>query len=78
MYNPYICYVDKYFPNAFSVVDAFHVIQWITHSIDMYIRKLIKKYKQRDRELYEQQWKPIEMPTYIPPSREEYLLQKYR
>lgn len=78
MYNPYIRYVDKYFPNAVPVVDSFHVIQWITHSIDMYIRKLIKKYKQRDRELYEQQWHPVSMPEYIPPSREVYLLQKYR
>lgn len=27
MYNPYICYVDKYSPNAVSVIDSFHVIQ---------------------------------------------------
>ncbi len=78
MYNPYIRYVDSYFPNAVPVVDSFHVIQWITHSIDMYIRKLIKKYKQRDRDLYEQQRHPDIMPQYIPPSREVYLLQKYR
>lgn len=25
MYNPYISYVEKYFPNAVSVVDSFHV-----------------------------------------------------
>lgn len=78
MYNPYIRYVDKYFPNAVPVVDSFHVIQWVTHAIDQYIRKLIKKYKQRDRELFEKQWGPIDISTHIPPSREVYLLQKYR
>lgn len=78
MYNPYIRFVDKYFPNAVPVVDSFHVIQWIIHAIDMYIRKLIKKFKQRDRELYEQQWQPLEIPASIPLSREVYLLQKYR
>ena len=34
MYNPYLAYVEKYFPNAVPVVDSFHVIQWITLSID--------------------------------------------
>ena len=43
MYNPYIAYVEKYFPNAVSVVDSFHVIQWIVRLIDNYIRALIKK-----------------------------------
>ncbi len=78
MYNPYIRYVEKYFPNAVPVIDSFHVIQWITHAIDMYIKKLIRKYKQRDRELYQDKWNPTEMPVYIPASREVYLLQKYR
>lgn len=78
MYNPYIRYVDTYFPNAVPVVDSFHVIQWITHSIDLYIRKLIKNFKQRDFEYYAQQYHPDVMPSYIPPSREVYLLQKYR
>lgn len=78
MYNPYIRFVEKYFPNAEPVVDSFHVIQWIVHSIDKYIRQLIKKYKQRDRKLYEERWHPEIMPAYIPPSREVYLLQKYR
>ena len=50
MYNPYIAYVEKYFPNAVPVVDSFHVIQWIIHSINNYIRQLLKKYRQRDRE----------------------------
>ena len=78
MYNPYIRYVDKYFPNAVPVVDSFHVLQWVTNAIDKYIRALIKKFKQRDRELYALRWNPEIMPNHIPPSREVYLLQKYR
>ena len=54
MYNQYIDYVDKYFPNAVSVVDSFHVIQWIIRMIDNYIRQLLEKFRQRDRELEEQ------------------------
>ena len=50
MYNPYISYVEKYFPNVVSVVDSFHIIQWITRMIDNYIRQLLKKFRQRDRE----------------------------
>ncbi len=42
MYNPYIAYAEKYFPNAVPIVDSFHVIQWITRSIDNYIRQLLK------------------------------------
>lgn len=53
MYNQYITYVDKYFPNAVPVVDSFHVIQWIIRKVDNYIQQLLKKYRQRDRELQE-------------------------
>ena len=45
MYNPYLAFVDKYFPNAVPVVDSFHVTQWIVRAIDNYIRQLIKKYR---------------------------------
>lgn len=78
MYNQYISYVDKYFPNAVSVVDSFHVIQWITRLIDNYIRQLLKKYRQRDRELEEQLSYEQQRPVSLPPSDEVYLLQKYR
>ena len=50
MYNAYIAYVEKYFPNAVPVVGSFHRIQWSTCSIDNHIRQLLKKYRQRDRE----------------------------
>lgn len=78
MYNQYISYVDKYFPNAIPVVDSFHVIQWITRLIDTYIRQLLKKYRQRDREKAEQLSLELQRPVSLPPSDEVYLLQKYR
>ena len=78
MYNPYIAYVKKYFPNAVPVVDSFHVIQWITRSIDSYIRQLIKKYRQRDREYQDKLSFEQLRSVALPPSDEVYLLQKYR
>ena len=78
MYKPYIAYVEKYFPNAIPVVDSFHVIQWITRLIDNYIRQLIKKYRQRDRELQDKLSIERHEPVSLPVSDEVYILQKYR
>lgn len=78
MYNPFIQWVGKYFPNAVSVVDSFHATQWITHKLNMYIRNLIKTYKHRDRKACIANDGIITEHTYIPPSLEVYLLQKYR
>ena len=78
MYNPYLAYVGKYFPNAVSVVDSFHVIQWITRAIDNYIRSLLKDFRQRDRERQEQLSEERGYEISLPPSDEVYLLQKYR
>lgn len=78
MYNQYISYVDKYFPNAVPVVDSFHVIQWITRLIDNYIRQLLRKYRQRDRQKAEKLSLELQKPVSLPPSNEVYLLQKYR
>ena len=78
MYNPYIAYVEKYFTHAVPVVDSFHVIQWITRSIDNYIRQLVKKYRQRDREYQDKLSLEQQRPVSLPLSDEVYLLQKYR
>ena len=78
MYNQYISYVDKYFPNAVPVVDSFHVIQWITRMIDNNIRQLIRKFRQRDRELQERLSYEQSQPVPLPLSDEVYLLQKFR
>ncbi len=78
MYNPYLTFVEKYFPNAVSVIDSFHVIQWIIRAIDTYIRQLLKKYRQRDRELEERLSMEQQRPVSLPTSDEVHLLQKYR
>ena len=78
MYNQYIAYVDKYFPNAVAVVDSFHVVMWIVHSIDMYIRQLEKQLRKRDREKEERLSAEQGRPISLPMSDELYLLKKYR
>ena len=78
MYNPYLAYVDKYFPNAVSVVDSFHVVQWVLRSIDLYIRSLVKNYRQKQREAEEKKAAELGHPVSLPLSDELCLLQKYR
>ena len=73
MYNQYISYVDKYFPNAVPVVDSFHVIQWIIRKIDNHIRQLLKKYRQRDRELQDKLSQQQQKPVSLPVSHEVYM-----
>ena len=64
MYRPYIAYVDKYFPNAVSVIDAFHVIQLINRYFLQYIRNVQRKLDARDRLRHEDG--PIEALNRIP------------
>ena len=78
MYNPYIKFVDKYFPNAISVVDSFHVIQWVVRELDKYLRDLLKKYKTRDEKLEKERSDELGKIVHLPKSNEVYLLQKYR
>lgn len=78
MYNPYISYVDNYFPNAISVVDSFHVMQWIIRKLDLFIRALLKEFKERDRRKEEELSASKGHPVSLPLSHEVYLLQNYR
>ena len=55
-----------------------YVLQWVTRSIDNYMRQLLKKYKQRDRELQEQLTTDPMHPVQLSISDEVYILQKYR
>ena len=78
MYNNYINYVEKYFPNAISVVDSFHVMQWILRKIDNYLRGLLREYKKRDDERQERLAGSRGYAVHLPQSDEVYLLKHYR
>ena len=49
MYNQYITYVDKYFPNTSPVVRLFPRHSMDHPKVDNYIRQLLKVYRQRDK-----------------------------
>ena len=50
MFNAYISYAGKYFPNAVSVVDSFHVVQMINSKLKAYMISKEKEFKARDKE----------------------------
>ena len=77
MYNPYLEYVDKYFPNAISIVDSFHVMQWIIGKLDIYVKKLIKQYKERDEKAFKSKLHRFNQEK-TPISDEVYLLQNFK
>ena len=54
MYDPYINYTYKYFPNAQAVTDSFHVLQWLLRLIKNYINDVKKKYQARDRKFLQE------------------------
>ncbi len=78
MYNPYLSYVKRYFPNAVSVVDSFHVMQWLIHSLDIFLRSLQKEYKARDESRKQIHYSKCGYQKRTHISDEVYLLKKYR
>ena len=45
MYQPYIDYSERYFPNARVAVDSFHVISWLTTKYNIYLNNLARHYR---------------------------------
>ena len=54
MYDPYVNYAPKYFPNAVVITDSFHVLQWLLRLIKRYINDVKKRYQERDRKLLQE------------------------
>jgi len=50
MYEPYLKMNENYFPEAVSVIDSFHVIQWINNKINLFINEVKKQYQKKDDE----------------------------
>ena len=78
MYRPYIGYIEKYFPNAVSIVDSFHVVKMINGKILSYIRKLQTKYKHLDEERHEKLEQQLGRKIDFTHSKEYYLLKNFR
>ena len=47
MYQPYIDYADRYFPNARIAVDSFHVISWLCSKYSIYLNQLANRYRKQ-------------------------------
>lgn len=77
MYKPYLEYVDKYFPNAVSVVDAFHVIKHINGRFLQYIRKVIRRLDDRDHKDHERREQEFHRHLPFRHSKDYYVLKKY-
>lgn len=77
MYKPYLEYVDKYFPNAVSVVDSFHVIQLINRYFLSYIRKVQHELDARDRAEHDDREQMFHRRLPFTHSREYLILKKY-
>lgn len=77
MYKPYIGYIDKYFPNATSVVDSFHVVKYINDKLLAYMRRLARELDARDRELHEAREQAFHRHIHFSHSNEYYVIKNF-
>ena len=78
MYRPYIAYVDKYFPNAISVVDSFHVIKHINNMLRLYLNRLSKQLRARDEARHREREAYFHKELRFVPSKEYYLIKHFQ
>lgn len=78
MYNPYLSFAEKYFPNAQTVVDSFHVVQFLEQQILNLLISMQKKYRNRDEEVKKQKELDTGRSLRIPQSDEYYLLKSHK
>ncbi len=78
-YNSYMDYPKKYFPNASSILDSFHVSKQLISKLNEYVNKVLKRYKEKDeKKLKEKNDKNNLDNKTIKDSQEVILLRSYR
>lgn len=77
MYTPYLMYPEKYFPNAVSVVDAFHVIKYINNELLKYIRYVLRRINQADHIQHEKREEEFHRELPFHHGKNYYVLKKY-
>lgn len=79
IYNPYLNFTERYFPNSKSVIDSFHVIKWINGKINSYINSIKAKYLKLDNmKKQELDYRENRITKSRKASKEVYLLTKYK
>lgn len=78
MYRPYIAYVDRYFPNAVSVVDSFHVIKHINNQLRNYLNRLARNIRAVDEARHKEREAYFHKEIKFIPSKEYYLVKHFQ
>lgn len=78
MYKPYIGFVDKYFPNAVSVVDSFHVVKHINNMLHQYMNVLARKIRNQDEARHHEIEASLHRELKFYPSKEYYLIRNFQ
>lgn len=77
MYRPYLSYIDKYFPDAISAVDSFHVIKSINHVLLSHMRKIANDLDRRDRSVHAKREQEFHRRLNFTHSRDYLVIKKY-
>lgn len=78
LYKPYTAFASRYFPNAISVIDSFHVVKFINDKINVYISTLAKNIRRQDEAAHRERDALLGRRTRFVPSREYYLLRNFK
>lgn len=79
MYDNYIDFPKKYFPNAETIIDGFHVIAWLNDRISTYIHSVKKEYQRKDNERLNKKNHDFNYShKTIKPSKEVLLCERYK